>query len=172
MELNGIQKLAIAEAIIKQLKQYTDTRGGKNGAENLRTAADDELKRMFAESGVDRVRISLNDMEVGSFSLAFTKPVNDKALRVVETGKLVEWLRTTDEGLDVLNGIANDYKAQGAILAAAKEYGFMPDGCELADVVEPKRIKGTTLRVDGKKVGEALKDGLPQAIAGLIGGGE
>ena len=129
MELNGIQKLAIAEAIIKQLKQYTDTRGGKNGAENLRTMADDELKKMFAESGVDRIRISLNDEEVGSFSLSFTKPVKEQMLKVVETGKLV-------------------------------------------DVVEPKRIKGTTLRVDGKKVGEALKDGLPQAIAGLIGGGE
>jgi hypothetical protein len=51
--------------------------------------------------------------------------------------------------------------------------GELPDGCEMADVVtpaQPERVKGTTLRVDPKKVSRALGNELPTAIAGLLGG--
>ncbi|HIR90661.1 MAG TPA: hypothetical protein IAC01_02615 [Candidatus Limicola stercorigallinarum] len=166
----GIQKLALAEAIIKALKPLTDTRGGKGGVDNLRTRADDELRRIYAESGADRRQIDINGVKVGTLSLAFTKPVDRTEIGVLDMDELIGWLRDTDEGRDTLAEVLTGYKTLRAVLDTAQAFGFMPDGCSAVEVHDPAHIKGTTLRVDTQKVAEALAGQLPVAVAGLISG--
>lgn len=169
-KIADIQKLALAEAIIKALKPLTDTRGGKGGADNLRTRADDELRRMYAESGADRRQIDINGVKVGTLSLAFTKPVDRTEIGVLDVNELIAWLRDTDEGRDTLAEVLTVYKNLRAVLDTAHAFGFMPDGCSAVEVHDPAHIKGTTLRVDTQKVAEALAGQLSGAVAGLISG--
>lgn len=164
MKLNDIQRLAVAAALEKQVKKMTDTRA----VDSLRTRADDDLRAMFDETGVDRVRIRIGEYDVATLTLSFTKPVQGKEMRVDDTLALAEWLHGTDEGIDVLSGILTDVKVQNAVTTAAMGYGFLPDGCRIVDVDEPARIKGTTLRVQPEKVAKALAGELPQAVAGLL----
>lgn len=166
MELNDIQRLAVAAALEKQVKKMTDTRA----VDSLRTRADDDLRAMFDETGVDRVRIRIGDQDVATLTLSFTKPVQGKEMRVDDTLALAKWLHGTDEGMDVLLGIMTDVKVQNAITTEAMWYGFLPDGCRMVDVDEPARIKGTVLRVQPDKVAKALAGELPQAISGLLEG--
>lgn len=165
MELNDIQRLAVAAALEKQVKKMTDTRA----VDSLRARADDDLRAMFDETGVDRVRIRIGDQDVATLTLSFTKPVQGKEMRVDDAGALAEWLRTTDEGMDVLKLLlVTDVKFQHTVTKEAMGFGFLPDGCRMVDVDEPSRIKGTVLRVQPEKVAKALAGELPQAVAGLL----
>lgn len=170
-DMTNLEKLALAEAIMKALKPLTDRRGGKGGADNLRTMADDELLEMYAQSGADRKQITIGDVKVGTLSISFTKPEHKLEIDVQDTQKLVEWLRTTDEGKDTLEKMLVNLTIIKAVAEAAKSYGFLPDGCAMVEVDSPSRIKGTTLRVDTQKVAEALGNRLSGAVAGLIEGG-
>ena len=170
VELNGLQKLAVAEALMKSLKPLVDTKGGKAGAENLRTQADDKLRELYSETGADRLKIKINDVEVGSLSLAFKKAVTTQKLDCVDMPEFIEWLRTSDEGIDTLNAALVDYKTLTAVLAAAQNIGFLPNGCEVKTHDVPEHINGSRLMVKPEKVAEALADGLPQAVTGLIAG--
>lgn len=164
MELNDIQRLAVAAALEKQVKKMTDTRA----VDSLRTRADDDLRAMFEETGVDRVRIIINGKEVGTLSLSFTKPKSGVEMRVESASKLAEWVCSTDEGRDALMMAIGDVRVQDALVKAAKEYGFLPDGCRMVEVDEPAHIKGTALRVKPEKVADALAGELPQSVAGLL----
>lgn len=166
MKMGKLQRVAIAAALEKQLKKVLDARA----ADSPRAEVDDELREAFERDGVDRKRIIVNGTEVGTLSLSFTKPKSGVKMRVDSAAKLAEWLRATDEGADTLMLALSDVKVQGAIIAAATGYGFLPDGCRMAEVDEPARIKGTVLRVKPEKVAEALAGELPQAVAGLLGG--
>lgn len=171
VDLTAIQKLAVADALMKSLKPLTDTRGGKGGAPNLRTDADDKLREMYAESGVDRMRISIGDTEVGTLSMVFTKPVDEDVYQIVDTEKFAWWLIETDEGHDTLYNALTDYKTTELFARISQNYGFMPDGVVVAHKQEPAHVKGTLLKVTPAKVAAALADGLPQAVTGLIAGG-
>lgn len=166
MEMSKLQRVAVAAALEKQLKKVLDARA----VDSDRAQVDDDLRDAFQRDGVDRKRIIINRTEVGTLSLSFTKPKSGVDMRVDSAQRLAEWLRTTDEGLDALMLALNDVKVQDAVMGAAKEYGFLPDGCRMVEVDEPARIKGTTLRVKPEKVAEALGGELPQAVAGLLGG--
>lgn len=164
MELSTIQKVAVAAALDKQLKKILDTRS----ADSPRAKVDDELRESFEEEGVDRKRIIINRTEVGTLSLSFTKPKLGVEMRVDSAARLADWVRDTDEGRDALMMAIGDVRVQDALVAAATEYGFMPEGCRMARVDEPATIKGTTLRVKPEKVAEALSGELPQTVAGLL----
>lgn len=164
MKLNDIQRLAVAAALEKQVKKMTDTRS----VDSLRTRADDDLRAMFDETGVDRVRIRIGEYDVATLTLSFTKPVQGEEMRVDSAARLADWVRDTDEGRDALMMAIGDVRVQDALVAAATEYGFLPDGCRMVQVDEPARIKGTVLRVKPEKVAKALAGELPQAVAGLL----
>lgn len=166
-ELTDIQKLAVAAALEKQIKKLTD----KRAVDSLGAVADEDLRCMFEETGVDRIRIRIGGIDVGTMSITMTKPVKGEEMRVEDARALAGWLRETDEGADVLAAILTDLKVQQAVSGAAMGYGFMPDGCRLVEVDEPARVKGTMLRVDAEKVAKALKGELPQHVAGLLENG-
>lgn len=168
MQLTEMQELALWKAIADAANERITTR--PKGGSNLRTEIDDSMVALYESTGADRVKLNLNGQDVGTMSMTFTKPKQGVEMRVTNTEKLVKWLRTTDEGADVLATIICGIKLQEAIIAAAADYGFLPDGCAMVEVNEPKHYKGTMLKVDGLKVARAMAGELPSAVAGLLGG--
>lgn len=168
MKLTEMQELALWKAIADAANERVTTR--PKGGSNLRTEIDDSMIALYESTGADRVKLALNGQEVGTLSLTFTKPKQGVEMRVTDTKRLVQWLRETDEGGDVLMTIICGIKLQEAIVTAAMDYGFLPDGCAMVEVDEPKHYKGTTLKVDGMKAASAMAGELPSAVAGLLGG--
>lgn len=170
MQFTEMQELALWKAIADAANERITTR--PKGGANLRTEIDDSMVALYETTGADRVKLKLHEQEVGTLSLTFTKPKQGVEMRVTDTKKLVEWLRETDEGSDVLSTIICGASCQKAIVDAAMDYGFLPDGCAMVEVNEPKHYKGTMLKVDGLKVSRAMAGELPSAVAGLLGMGE
>ena len=172
MELNDLQRLAVAEAMGKAIKDVTNPRGGAHGAPTLRTECDDALRQMYEAEGVDRKRIVINGTEVGTLSARLSKPESGTRVSMSDTGEFVRWLRESDGGRDALGRLLADPKTRQAIVAAATADGELPDGCRVESYERPASWLGTTLRVDPKKVGAALGAELPSAVVGLLGGGD
>lgn len=168
MQFTEMQELALWKAIADAANERITTR--PKGGANLRTEIDDSMIALYETTGTDRVKLKLHEQEVGTLSLAFTKPKQGVEMRVTDTKELVEWLRETDEGSDVLSTIICGASCQKAVIDAARDYGFLPDGCAMVEVNEPKHYKGTMLKVDGLKVARAMAGELPSAVAGLLGG--
>ena len=168
MKLTEMQELALWKAIADAANERITTR--PKGGSNLRTEIDESMIALYESTGADRVKLELHEQEVGTLSLTFTKPKQGVEMRVTDTKKLVKWLRETDEGGDVLMTVICGIKLQEAIVNAAMDYGFLPDGCAMVEVNEPKHYKGTMLKVDGLKVARAMAGELPSAVAGLLGG--
>lgn len=168
MKLTEMQELALWKAIADAANERITTR--PKGGANLRTEIDESMVALYETTGADRVQLKLHEQEVGTLSLTFTKPKQGVEMRVTDTKKLVKWLRETDEGGDVLMTVICGIKLQEAIVNAAMDYGFLPDGCAMVEVNEPKHYKGTMLKVDGLKVARAMAGELPSAVAGLLGG--
>ena len=168
MKLTEMQELALWKAIADAANERITTR--PKGGANLRTEIDESMIALYETTGADRVKLKLHEQEVGTLSLTFTKPKQGVEMRVTDTKKLVKWLRETDEGGDVLMTIICGIRLQEAIVNAAMDYGFLPDGCAMVEVNEPKHYKGTMLKVDGLKVARAMAGELPSAVAGLLGG--
>lgn len=168
MQLTEMQELALWKAIADAANERITTR--PKGGSNLRTEIDESMIALYETTGADRVKLELHEQEVGTLSLTFTKPKQGVEMRVTDTKRLVKWLRETDEGGDVLMTVICGIKLQEAIVNAAMDYGFLPDGCAMVEVNEPKHYKGTMLKVDGLKVARAMAGELPSAVAGLLGG--
>lgn len=172
MELNDLQRLAVAEAMGKAIKDMTNPRGGAHGAPTLRTKCDDELRAMYDFDGVDRKRIVINGTEVGTLSARLSKPESETRVVMDKDFDFVDWLRHSDGGFDALLRLVRDGKTRDAIIAAATANGELPDGCRVESYERPAAWLGTTLRVSVPKVGAALGGELPSAVMGLLGGGE
>ena len=145
MELNDLQRLAVAEAMGKAIKGMTNPRGGAHGAPTMRTECDD-------------ARLS--------------KPESGTRVAMSDTGAFVRWLRESDGGYDALWRLVTASKTHQAVIDAATADGELPDGCRVEDYDKPAAWLGTTLRVSVPKVGAALGGELPSAVMGLLGGGE
>lgn len=161
-----LAQLALADAVGKAVGDMTSTR--KN--DNLRAHADAALAELYETTGASKMQVEVNGQEVGTFSIAFTKPIDAVDMEVYDTGAFARWLHDTDEGLDTLMGAISSTPVSSAVKSAAQAYGFLPDGCRMVKVCEPKRPKGSTLRVDKLKVAQAMGKQLPGAVAGLLGG--
>ena len=167
--LSPLQQLALLDALQKAAKKQTDPKN----VDSLRADADVSLMEAYATDGTDRRRIIINGVEVGTLSMTFTKASETDELRIIDADELVRWLQTTDEGTDVLRAVVQgNASTRSAMLNAAKNYGFLPDGCILEHVVTPSRPKGTMLRVKEREVAQALQGELPAAVAGVLMSGE
>lgn len=162
-----LSRLALMQAVYSALGSELSTRGGKNGAPNVRTRANEYLTELYLTTGADRVSLEVNGAKVGTFSLSFTKPKDEVEPYVDDHRKFVEWLRTTDGGLDALTRLVNGEPQ--LVLKAATYDGELPDGCSTRRVVEPPRIKSQTLRVDAEKVANALGGQLQGAVLEVLG---
>lgn len=171
-DLTDIQRLAVAEAMGKAIKDMTNPRGGAHGAPTLRTECDDALRADFEASGTDRRRIVINGQEVGTLSARLSKPESGTRVVMDDESAFVRWLMAGDGGEDAIWRLIHDPKTRDAIIDACTADGELPDGCRVESYERPAQWLGTTLRVDQKKVGTALGAELPSAVIGLLGGGE
>ena len=172
MELNDLQRLAVAEAMGKAIKEMTNPRGGAHGAPTLRTECDDALRQMYETEGVDRKRIVINGTEVGTLSARLSKQESGTRVVVDDEKAFVRWLMAGDGGEDAIWRLIHDTKTRDAVIAAATADGELPDGCRVESYDKLSQWLGTTLRVSVPKVGAALGAELPSAVVGLLGGGQ
>lgn len=164
-----LSRLAVAQAVYKAMGEQLSTRGGAHGADNVRTRADAELRSMFEESGTDRVSLMVNGSKVGTLSARLTKPTSRDWFACDNVAELVAWLRG-DDGEAALTRLAESLGGDIAADSVAHE-GELPPGCSPHhDELPSGGWGGTTLRVDVAKVRDALGEGLPAAVAGLISG--
>lgn len=171
MELSGLQRLVVAEAMTKVIKGMTNPRGGSHGEPTLRTEADDALQADFEANGTDRRRIAINGQEVGILTANISKPESGTRVVIDDEDMLIDWLRCEDGGYDAVARLVRSPKTRQAVIEAATADGELPDGCMVESYDKPAQWLGTTLRVSVPKVGQALGGELPSAVTGLLAGG-
>lgn len=164
-KMSDLEQLAVAQAVYNAVGKIVATKG-----DSLRARCDRAMLHEFHEEGTDRRRVMVNGQCVGTYTVRMKKTVDGVEPELVEPEKFIKWIRESDGGLDMLKRLVYGEPAKTVRLAAAD--GELPDGCRIRRVIEPERENGTMLKVEPSAVAAALSDGLPAAIAGLIGGGD
>ena len=157
--MDKLQQLAVMDAVYKEL-------GKRRNA--LKDEVSDKAKQLYMEQGADRLSIQLNGQKVGTLSMVFEAPVDGVFPQVEDSEEFAQWFRSSDGGLDALRRLVA-VKPE-LMLEAATADGELPDGCAMVERHEPGKLKTPALRVQAKKVAQALGSELPQAIAGMLEG--
>ena len=153
------ERLAVITAFGKAVKQ---------AEKQVREEVDAQMREDFMVNGVTQKQLTVNGQRVGTVSARMTKEKVGKDPMISSLPKFVEWLRTSDGGLDTLNRLVTI--KPDLVLKAAVADGELPDGCELVERCEPPMMTGTTVRVQLPKVVEALGNNLGAAAAALLTG--
>lgn len=153
------ERLAVITAFGKAVKQ---------AEKQVSDEVDAQMREDFMVNGVTQKQLTVNGQKVGTISARMTKEKVGKYPMLKSAPEFVEWLRTSDGGLDTLNRLVSikpDF-----VLDAAVADGELPDGCELVERCEPPMMTGTTVRVQLPKVIDALGNNLGAAAAALLTG--
>lgn len=153
------ERLAVITAFGKAVKQ---------AEKQVREEVDAQMRKDFMENGVTQKQLTVNGQKVGTISARMTKEKVGKYPILESAPEFVEWLRTSDGGLDTLNRLVSI--KPDLVLDAAVADGELPDGCELVERCEPPMMTGTTVRVQLPKVIDALGNNLGAAAAELLMG--
>ena len=153
------ERLAVITAFGKAVKQAE-----KQVCEEI----DAQMREDFLERGVTQKQLTVNGQKVGTISARMTKEKVGKYPMLKSAPEFVEWLRTSDGGLDTLNRLVTI--KPDLVLEAAIADGELPDGCEMVERCEPPMMTGTTVRVQLSKVIDALGNNLGAAAAALLTG--
>lgn len=153
------ERLAVITAFGKAVKQAE-----KQVCEEV----DAKMRDDFMAFGVTQKQLTVNGQKVGTISARMSKPKVGKYPMLKSAPEFVEWLRTSDGGLDTLNRLVSI--KPDLVLDAAVADGELPDGCEMVERFEPPMMTGTTVRVQLPKVVEALGNNLGAAAAALLTG--
>lgn len=153
------ERLAVITAFGKAVKQ---------AEKQVREEVDAQMRDDFMAFGVTQKQLAVNGQKVGTISARMTKEKVGKYPMLKSAPEFVEWLRTSDGGLDTLNRLVSI--KPDLVLDAAIADGELPDGCEMVERFEPPMMTGTTVRVQTQKVVEALGNNLGAAAAALLTG--
>ena len=153
------ERLAVITAFSKAVKQ---------AEKQVREDVDAQMREDFMANGVTQKQLSVNGQKVGTISARMSKPKVGHFPSIANAQEFVEWLRTSDGGLDTLNRLVSI--KPDLVLEAAVADGELPDGCEMVERFEPPMMTGTTIRVQLPKVIDALGNNLGAAAAALLTG--
>lgn len=153
------ERLAVITAFGKAVKQ---------AEKQVREEVDAQMRDDFMAYGVTQKQLTVNGQKVGTISARMSKPKVGHFPSIANAQEFVEWLRTSDGGLDTLNRLVT--VKPDLVLEAAVADGELPDGCEMVERFEPPMMTGTTVRVQLPKVVEALGNNLGAAAAALLTG--
>ncbi len=153
------ERLAVITAFGKAVKQ---------AEKQVREEVDAQMREDFMERGVTQKQLTVNGQKVGTISARMTKEKVGRFPSIANTREFIEWLRTSDGGLDTLDRLVT--LKPDLVLNAAVADGELPDGCELVERCEPPMMTGTTVRVQLPKVVDALGNNLGAAAAALLTG--
>lgn len=157
--MEALERLAIADAFIKRLKQVE---------KDIRDEVDAETLELCDSYGVDRREVKVAGQKVGTIGVRRSKAVKGTAPAIEDPEAFAQWFRESDGGMDAIRRLV-DVKPD-LMLEAATVDGELPDGCTVRSVDEPSRVLGTTLRVDQRKVADALQGRLAPTMELLLGG--
>ena len=133
---NGLERLAIMQALYKELGKQLSTRN----PDSLRAAEDAALISRYEEDGTDRRRVNVNGTPVGYLTLKFAK---ERPRAIVEDpGAFAEFLAT-----DGASMLAEYVREKGQAMAdwfIERMDGELPGGCSA--YVEPPHPDGTVLK--------------------------
>ena len=128
------ERLAVITAFGKAVKQ---------AEKQVREEVDAQMREDFMENGVTQKQLTVNGQKVGTISARMTKEKVGKDPMISSLPEFVEWLRTSDGGLDTLNRLVT--VKPDLVLDAAIADGELPDGCEIVERCEPPMMTGTSL---------------------------
>ena len=154
--LSDVQRLGALQMVINELIEQRD---------ELRVKCDKALREQYETMGVDRYRIAINGVEVGTLSAVLNKPSEKVIVYVNNPEALVK-----DDPANILEYIRDNPQAYADWKARQGETDI--PGCEVVVHETPGGTwKGSTLRgCDPKHLGVVMGK-LPDVIAGLIGDG-
>ena len=161
-----VERVAFLTALQKKVKEHLDA----HAADNLRTQLDDELRNLYVQMGVSKLDLKVNGKKVGTVSARLSKTKVEVVPQVKSVAEFVDWIMTSDSGIDTLTRLITLYPDK--VLECATQDGELPGGCEMVKHEVAESWLGTTLRVDADKVADAYQGQLPQRIYGLLGDGE
>lgn len=161
-----VERVAFLTALQKKVKEHLDA----HAADNLRTQLDDELRNLYVQMGVSKLDLKVNGQKVGTVSARLSKPKVEVVPQVKSVAEFVDWIMTSDSGIDTLTRLITLYPDK--VLGCAVKDGELPGGCEMVERSVPEAWLGTNLRVDADKVADAYQGQLSQRIYGLLGVGE
>ena len=151
-----VAKMAVAQALYKKLGEIV----GTNDPDNLRGQVDAYFMDAYKQTHARSFDVMIGEDKVGTYSITRTDPKEHTSITWEDDEAVKAWI--ADNDMVEIN--------EATLLRHFLETGEMPPSCELMQWESPARLT-PTLRVDPDKVESALKGNLPQAIAGLIGGG-
>lgn len=166
MELNDVEKLAVAQAFVNTVGDMTKTKSQGN----LRGRVDDMMKERYYDDplGGKSFDVRVQGVKVGTYSLTVSKPTESQTkleLMVEDKDALAKWAE--ENGFMMV-----DFAAVEGHFA---DTGCVPDGCKPIELVVPGDSGGivtrTTLKVDAGSVAEALGPMLEPATRALLEGG-
>ena len=161
-----VERVAFLTALQKKVKGRPDV----HTADNRLTQLDDELKNLYVQMGVSKLDLKVNGKKVGTVSARLSKPKVEVVPQVKSVAEFVDWIMTSDSGIDTLTRLITLYPDK--VLECATQDGELPGGCEKVRRGGAESWLGTTPRGDADKGAEAYQGQLPQRIYGLLGAGD
>lgn len=170
IELEDIEKLAIAQAFMGVVGDLTSTKSPGN----LRDRVNERMVELYDETGAKSFDVKLRGEKVGTYSLTVSKPTestSDVVLEVSSKDELKAW--------DGLREAAYEYALENLKEVAALHFertGEVPNGCKATEVVRPGdpggRVQRSTLRIDGEAVVHVMGGELGAAARLMLEGGD
>ena len=132
-DANALTKLAVLQALYKYLGEVLNTKDPNS----LRGQVDYRLRELYEQAGVDRLRIMVDDVEVGKLSVRVADP---KTRQVTYLNDVDALMRSHDD-------MFADFVAENAQKYAEwlVSQGIVPDGCEVRTETVPGGFDGTIL---------------------------
>lgn len=182
MGLNAVQRSAVLTAIQKMVK---------SGLDGCRSKADHDMVRLYEETGADRLKVKVGDVEVGTFTLCFSKDAYEvtdayafkefclangladmkREIRPEVMGGVIRTLQQEDPG--AIQETVTVSKDVGKYLKRVGDSFVLEGTQEVIPGIVPKPPKVTGTRLVGCKPDVVMPalNALPGGIAGVLTGG-
>ena len=166
-ELNETERLAIAQALYNMAGKLVSTKD----PDSLRSEVDASFKELYEQTGSKSFDVKVNGQVVGTYSIRFSKPKESEThveLVVDDNDGLYRWFLHSDMQT-AAHYVSLDLRKYAEWYL--QETGELPYGCRLDKTITPateKEYIGGLLKVDQKKVAEAVSGMLPGGVFGLL----
>ena len=160
--MTDAEKLAVAQAVYKAVGEVVSTKD----PDSLRGRESARLLEQYQAEGIDRKRLMVNGVEVGTLSVTKQHPTQYLRANIYDPRDLLEGADPDDLREFIL---AEEFIESYALWARSQ--GILTPGVTFTQVVKDKPPTTTLRGCEPEKVAAALGEMLPAAVLGLIGAG-
>lgn len=162
-DFEPIEQLAIVQGLYKTVAGAVSTKD----PDSLRSQVDRCVIDDYLRDGIKSRDLRVNGEKVGTYSVLVKKGAKTHDLAEEDHDAFVKWVGDNPEVCTLFALSAGPKLARFALDTT----GELPDGYEIAEFETPETVSGTTLKVDSRKIADALGNMLPKAVAGMLEGG-